>query len=153
MGDGGWGMEQPKYSPSISFGPTLMLSHVEIYVSDLGRSRSFWGWLLCEELGYEVYQEWPEGVSFTKGATYLVFVQTQEKHLAAGYNRCRTGLNHLAFWVLNKSHIDDLTGKLRARGVTILYEERHPHAGGPESYAVFFEDPDRIKVEVVLALA
>jgi hypothetical protein len=26
--------------------------------------------------------------------------------------------------------------------------DKHPHAGGPASYAVFFEDPERIKVEL-----
>lgn len=126
-----------------------MLHHVEINVSDLARSRGFWQWLLCDELGYEVYQEWPKGVSFRFGQTYIVFVQTEEKHLVAGYNRCRTGLNHLAFHARSKSHVDDLTAKLRERGIIILYADRHPHAGGLESYTVFFEDPDRIKVEVV----
>ena len=126
-----------------------MLHHVEIYVSDLAKSRAFWQWFLCEEMGSEVYQEWPKGVSFKHGETYLVFVQTEEKHLIAGYNRCRTGLNHLAFHARSKSHVDDLTTKLRNRGITILYDDRHPHAGGPDSYSVFFEDPDRIKVEVV----
>lgn len=29
------------------------------------------------------------------------------------------------------------------------YEDRHPYAGGPDYYAVFFEDPDRMKVEIV----
>jgi catechol 2,3-dioxygenase-like lactoylglutathione lyase family enzyme len=33
--------------------------------------------------------------------------------------------------------------------MTILYQDRHPHAGGENYYAVFFEDPDRIKVELV----
>jgi uncharacterized protein len=32
--------------------------------------------------------------------------------------------------------------------VHILYEDRHPHAGGPDCYAVYFEDPDRMKVEL-----
>jgi len=32
----------------------------------------------------------------------------------------------------------------------ILYADRHPHAGGPDSYAVFFEDPERIKVELTV---
>ncbi len=35
------------------------------------------------------------------------------------------------------------------RGLTLLYQETYPHAGGEESYAVYFEDPDRIKVEIV----
>ncbi len=128
---------------------TGLLHHVEIYVSDLAKSRAFWEWLLCEELGYKVYQEWPKGVDFILGETYIVFVQTEEKHLDAGYNRCHTGLNHLAFHGRSKAHVDDLTAKLRSRGITILYPDKHPYAGGPDYYAVFFEDPDRIKVEVV----
>jgi hypothetical protein len=44
--------------------------------------------------------------------------------------------------------VDDLTAELRRRGVTVLYEDRHPYAGGGDSYAVFFEDPDRIKLEI-----
>jgi len=125
-----------------------MLHHVEIYVSDLARSRAFWQWLLCEELGYKVYQEWPKGVDFIFEKTYIVFVQTEEKHLDKKYNRCRTGLNHLAFHAKSREHVDELTAKLRSRGITILYPDRHPYAGGPDYYAVFFEDPDRIKVEV-----
>jgi len=125
-----------------------MLHHVEIYVSDLARSRAFWQWLLCEELGYKVHQEWPKGIDFIFGETYIVFIQAEEKHLDTTYNRCRTGLNHLAFHGRSKSHVDDLTAKLHERGITILYPDRHPYAGGPDYYAVFFEDPDRIKVEV-----
>ena len=29
-----------------------------------------------------------------------------------------------------------------------LYEEKHPYAGGPDYYAVYFEDSDRMKVEI-----
>ena len=125
------------------------LHHVEMYVSDLSRSRAFWGWFL-EALGYEVFQEWSEGFSMRLGATYLVFVQTRPEHLEAGYHRCRTGLNHLAFHAASREDVDQMTEALRGRGVTILYEDRHPHAGGGESYGVFFEDPDRIKVEFVV---
>lgn len=125
-----------------------LLHHVEIYVSDLRRSRPFWAWFLGE-LGYEVHQEWEQGVSFRLGPTYLVFVQTAPKHLDPPYHRCRTGLNHLAFHAPSREAVDRMTLKLRERGQTILYEDRHPHAGGPDHYAVFFEDPDRIKVEFV----
>ena len=65
------------------------------------------------------------------------------------YHRCRVGLNHLAFHALSRQHVDDVTRKLEAKGVTILYTDRHPFAGGEDYYAVFFEDPDRIKVELV----
>lgn len=124
------------------------LHHVEIYVSNLQHSTDFWGWFLSE-LGYEPFQEWEEGRSWSLDNTYLVFVQTKEKHLAIPYNRSRVGLNHLAFHANSRYQVDDLTKKIRARGMTVLYEDRHPYAGGEDHYAVYFEDPDRIKVELI----
>ncbi len=125
-----------------------MLHHVEIYVSDLKASAEFWGWFLGE-LGYEKYQEWPKGVSWKFGETYLVFVQAEERFLDVPYHRCRSGLNHLAFHAKNISHVNELTQQVRARGMKILYEDRHPHAGGENSYTLYFEGPERIKIEVV----
>ena len=125
-----------------------MLHHVEIYVHDLERSKEFWGWLLGK-LEYKVSQEWDQGISYKFGETYLVFVQTEERFKEPTYHRCRTGLNHLAFHGKSREQVDEITTRLRERGSTILYEDKHPFAGGPDYYAVFFEDPDRIKVEVV----
>lgn len=125
-----------------------ILHHVELYVSDLKRSTEFWGWLL-EELGYELFQSWENGRSWKLGETYLVFVQTEERFLDVPYHRCRVGLNHLAFHGASRQHIDEMTEKLKERGVSILYTDKHPYAGGENYYAVFFEDPDRLKVELV----
>ncbi|MGM0835375.1 MAG: VOC family protein [Bacillota bacterium] len=125
-----------------------LLHHVEIYVSDLQRSKEFWGWLL-EELGYDVYQQWEKGQSWKLGETYLVFVQADERFLDVPYHRSRVGLNHLAFHAASRAKVDELTLALKERNVTILYQDKHPYAGGKDYYAVFFEDPDRIKVELV----
>ncbi|QSO52684.1 VOC family protein [Alicyclobacillus curvatus] len=124
------------------------LHHVEIYVSNLQRSADFWGWFLSE-LGYEPFQQWEEGWSWRLGDTYLVFVQVKEKHLDIPYNRGRVGLNHLAFHANSRNQVDELTDEIRSRGMKLLYEDRHPYAGGTEHYALYFEDPDRIKVELV----
>jgi hypothetical protein len=45
--------------------------------------------------------------------------------------------------------VDDIAAWARASGHTTLYDDRYPYAGGPGYYAVYCEDPDRIKVEVV----
>ncbi len=42
-----------------------------------------------------------------------------------------------------------MTEKSLARGCPVLYRDRHPYAGGSTHYAVYTEDPDRIKVELV----
>ncbi len=128
---------------------TGVVHHIEIYVRDLPTSIEFWGWLLLQ-LGYSEFQAWDQGISYIKDDTYIVFVQTEEKYLDIPYHRCRSGLNHLAFHAGTKEFVDTITAELKSRGVTILYPDRHPHAGGEDSYAVFFEDPDRMKVEITL---
>lgn len=125
-----------------------LLHHIELYVKDLDKSIAFWGWLL-EELGYKEYQRWPQGISYIFEKSYIVLVQVEDKYLDVPYHRCRAGLNHLAFYGGTNAFVDEMTEKLRARGVTILYEDKHPYAGGPDYYAVFFEDPDRMKVEII----
>ncbi len=125
-----------------------MIHHIEIYVSNLETSTAFWGWLL-EELGYNVFQEWENGQSWKIEDTYIVFVQVEDRFLDVAYHRCRVGLNHLAFHATSREQVDELTQKLRQKEIRILYEDKHPFAGGKDYYAVYFEDPDRIKVEVV----
>jgi catechol 2,3-dioxygenase-like lactoylglutathione lyase family enzyme len=125
-----------------------MLHHVEIYVSNLNKSIEFWNWLLTK-LGYEQFQKWELGISWKYQDTYLVFVQAEERFLDVPYHRCRVGLNHLAFHARSREHVDEITDTLIDKEIPILYREKHPYAGGPDYYAVFFEDPDRIKVEIV----
>ncbi|MEW9677869.1 VOC family protein [Lentibacillus sp. L22] len=125
-----------------------LLHHIEIYVSDLRRSVEFWGWFL-EELGYSTFQEWNGGQSWKLGDIYIVFVQTEERFLGVPYHRCRVGLNHLAFYAYSREHVDEMTEKINNKGINILYKDKHPFAGGEDHYALYFEDPDRIKVELV----
>jgi len=125
-----------------------MLHHLEIYVSNLSKSSEFWGWILTE-LGYAPYQKWATGISWKHGETYLVFVQAEKRFLDVPYHRSRVGLNHLAFHAESREQVDEITTHLRGKGVSILYQDKHPFAGGETHYAVFFEDPDRIKVELV----
>jgi catechol 2,3-dioxygenase-like lactoylglutathione lyase family enzyme len=125
-----------------------VIHHIEIYVSNLDKTIAFWGWFL-DKLGYHVYQEWEKGQSWKLGEAYIVFVQTEKKYLDVPYHRCRVGLNHLAFHAKSRRQVDEITTKLKDLGVDILYTDKHPYAGGNNYYAVYFEDPDRIKVELV----
>ncbi|MGC4378128.1 VOC family protein [Fictibacillus sp. Mic-4] len=127
---------------------TSILHHIEINVTNLKESAAFWGWILTE-LGFTRFQTWPDGISWKMGDTYLVFVQTKDKYRHIPYHRCATGLNHLAFWGKSRNFVNEIAGKLKEKGIPLLYEDRYPYAGGPSHYAVFFEDPNRIKVEIV----
>ncbi|MEZ4649371.1 MAG: VOC family protein [Candidatus Eisenbacteria bacterium] len=125
-----------------------MIHHVEIYVSDLERSILFWTPLM-ERLGYEP-DRWSGGMNYENGeSTYLCFLPAPTEHVGAGYHRKRVGLNHLAFQASSRAVVDELTEWVKENGYAVLYEDRHPYAGGPGYYALFCEDPDRIKVEIV----
>lgn len=122
------------------------IHHIEFNVSDLALSRSFWSWLLGE-LGYTLYQEWEHGFSYRQGESYLVFVQTESEFIDQPFHRKQTGLNHIAFHC-PLDQLDDLHRKFKEHGITMLYEDRYPYAGGADAPAFYFEDPDRIKVEI-----
>lgn len=123
-----------------------VLHHVEINVSDLPRSKAFYDWLL-PMLGYEAYQQWKQGFSYRLGETYLVFVQTEPDFMDRSYHRKATGLNHLAFHA-EADLIQKISQELSLKGISILYPDRHPYAAGQEALALFFEDPDRLKIEL-----
>jgi catechol 2,3-dioxygenase-like lactoylglutathione lyase family enzyme len=124
-----------------------MIHHVEIYVTDLERSIAFWTPFMAH-LGYEA-DRWSGGMNYVReGGAYFCFLPAPKEHLGAGYHRQRVGLNHLAFHGRSRAHVDEITEWVRNAGHTVLYEDRHPFAGGPNYYALFCEDPDRIKVEV-----
>ena len=124
-----------------------MLHHVEIYVGNLERSIAFWTPLL-ERLGYES-DRWSGGMNYSQGRTYLCFLQAPPEHLEAGYHRKRVGLNHIAFHGRSRAHVDEVAIWVKQAGYTVLYEDKYPFASGPGYYAMYCEDPDRIKVEVV----
>lgn len=126
---------------------TGMLHHIELWVPDLTRAEASWGWLLAQ-LGYQIYQEWPEGKSWRAGATYIVIEQSPDR-VAGRHDRCRPGLNHLAFHVASREEMDDIVLHAPDYGWRLLYTDRHPFAGGDDHYAAYLENRDGYEVELV----
>jgi len=124
------------------------LHHVELYVAALEESLRFWEPFLTK-LGYVESQRWEHGSSYSLAGTYIVFVQVGKEHFEFGYHRKRIGLNHLAFHAASKVQVDEITAWVKTSGFTVLYESLHPHAGGQDCYALYCEDPNRMKVELV----
>jgi catechol 2,3-dioxygenase-like lactoylglutathione lyase family enzyme len=126
---------------------TGTLHHVELWVPDLERAIASWGWLL-QRLGYTVFQTWPAGRSWRLGATYIVVEQSPDL-AAAEHDRRRPGLNHLAFHVESTELVDALAAQAAERGWTLMFADRHPHAGGNDHYAAYLENADGFEVELV----
>jgi catechol 2,3-dioxygenase-like lactoylglutathione lyase family enzyme len=124
------------------------LEHLDISVSNLERSGEFWAAFL-KDLGYREFAKSATGWSWTNGESTVFLLQAEPAYVDPPYHRKRVGLNHLAFGVSDPKTVDAFTARLKERNVALLY-------GGPRTgrttYAVFFEDPDRIKIEVVSPL-
>jgi catechol 2,3-dioxygenase-like lactoylglutathione lyase family enzyme len=126
---------------------TGTLHHVELWVPDLDRAAAQWGWLLTE-LGYSPYQDWATGRSWRLGPTYLVVEQSPAMS-ATAHDRLRPGLNHLAFHAGDQRQVDALATAAPEHGWTLLFPDRHPHAGGPDQYAAYLANSDGYEVELI----
>jgi catechol 2,3-dioxygenase-like lactoylglutathione lyase family enzyme len=125
------------------------ISHVEISVSDYAKSIRFYDSILIP-LGWKRLVCQKSHTTFSDGGSKLVMCPVEEKYAGDGFHRKRVGLNHLAFYAESKEQVDTLFETiLKPNGIRCLYEAKP--RGAPEYYAVFFEDPDRIKIEVVFA--
>ena len=123
------------------------LHHVELWVPDLTRAIDSLGWMLSE-LGYTPYQAWAQGRSWRLGNTYIV-VEQSPALTAHAHDRCRPGLNHLAFHAGDTAQLDKLIGDAANHGWTLLFADSHPHAGGPDHHAGYLENTDGFEVELV----
>lgn len=125
----------------------MTLHHIELWVADLERARACWGWLL-ERLDWSPYQDWPAGVSWRSGDTYLV-IERSPALRGDRHDRLRPGLNHLAFHVPTRHGLDALVTEASRHGWTLMFADRHPYAGGPRHYAAYLENADGFEVELV----
>jgi catechol 2,3-dioxygenase-like lactoylglutathione lyase family enzyme len=123
--------------------------HVDLVVSSIERSLPFYRDLLAP-LGWHRISE----VEGERGETiwYLVGPGTgiglREAQTEGDYDRYRVGLHHLALEAASRAAVDERADWLRERGAEI---ESGPeeYAYQPGYYAVFFYDPDGIKLEIV----
>jgi catechol 2,3-dioxygenase-like lactoylglutathione lyase family enzyme len=123
--------------------------HIDLVVSSIERSLPFYRDLLGP-LGWhrigEVEGERGETIWYFSGAGTQIGLR--EAQTEGEYDRYRVGLHHLALEASSRGVVDERAEWLRSRGVEI---ESGPeeYAYMPGYYAVFFYDPDGIKLELV----
>jgi catechol 2,3-dioxygenase-like lactoylglutathione lyase family enzyme len=126
---------------------TGAIHHIELWVPNLDKAIVSWGWLLTA-LGYRMFQDWPGGRSWQSGHAYIVVEQSPAR-TASRHDRCRPGLNHLAFHVSSRDMVDQLAAEALQHGWRLMFADQHPFAGGPQHYAAYMENSDGYEVELV----
>jgi catechol 2,3-dioxygenase-like lactoylglutathione lyase family enzyme len=102
-------------------------------------------------LEYKVIDESEDYIGVSDGKTDFWIMKTEPKYETNNYHRKNTGINHIAFKVSSKVDVDTFCNEfLKPRNIPHLYDspKLFPRYS-PDYYAVYFEDPDRIKLEIV----
>jgi catechol 2,3-dioxygenase-like lactoylglutathione lyase family enzyme len=122
------------------------LYHIQLNVSDISFYRDLLGFL-----EYRVIDSGNDYFGATDGQTDLWIIRSEPPHCDLPYHRKAPGLNHLAFSVPRMEDVDEFCREFLApRHIKPLYESPRTFPEyHPQYYAVYFEDPDRIKLEVV----
>jgi glyoxylase I family protein len=125
--------------------------HVDLVVTSIGRSLAFYRELLAP-LGFsriaEVEGERGETIWYLIGRGTSLGLREAQTDDGVTFDRYRVGLHHLALEAETRELVDESAAWLRDRGAEI---ESGPedYAYLPGYYAVFFYDPDGIKLEIV----
>lgn len=125
------------------------LNHVVLTVNDLAKSRAFYDRLL-PALGYRLLFSREDSFGFVGAdGMKLYFAQAPAQNRGAVFDRYKVGLHHLAFNAPDHAFVDDIHQKIVGWGVKVLDTPAEYPQYEPGYYAVFFVDPDGIKIEVV----
>jgi catechol 2,3-dioxygenase-like lactoylglutathione lyase family enzyme len=125
--------------------------HIDLVVSSIERSLPFYRDLLGP-LGFhrigEVEGERGETIWYIGGPGSSIGLREAQTPSEGPYDRYRVGLHHLAFEASSRAGVDERAVWLRNQGAEI---ESEPQEYGymPGYYAVFFFDPDGIKLEIL----
>ena len=124
--------------------------HVDLVVSSIERSLPFYTALLAP-LGYhrvgEVEGERGETIWYISGPGTSIGLREAQAD-SGEYDRYRVGLHHIAFEAESRAQIDERADWLKMQNVEIESDPQE-YTYQPGYYAVFFYDPDRLKLEIV----
>ena len=125
----------------------LGIDHIDISVRDLDRSVAFYHAFLIE-MGFVRISDGATVVWQQNGLEIAIRTATSID-TAKAYDRYRVGLHHLAFRAASRADVDSFYRFLLDQKVEILDPPAdYPDYGDPY-YALFFADPDGIKLELV----
>jgi glyoxylase I family protein len=130
------------------------VDHIDLVVSSLERSLAFYRGFLGR-LGYvregRIRGERGEPVVYLNrlgGPGSLGLRERQSDAHPVPYDRYAIGVHHVAFAAPSRTVVDESATWLREQGAAIE-SEPHEYDYSPGYYALFFHDPDGIKIELV----
>jgi catechol 2,3-dioxygenase-like lactoylglutathione lyase family enzyme len=129
------------------------LHHLDLTVKDLKASKSLYEAVLGF-MGYVIVGDRDDFIDFKLEAPggrpcYVGLAPAKGPNAARQHDRHSTGLHHVAWTAESRADVDALYALLQRVGATILDAPAEYPQYSAGYYAVFFADPDGLKLEYV----
>jgi catechol 2,3-dioxygenase-like lactoylglutathione lyase family enzyme len=119
------------------------VDHLVVSVSNFERSKRFYS-VLFRFLGMKVMDEYEDAIGWKNGGSRFWIFQADAKGRRHRHRIGDVGFHHYAFSLRSRKDVDDLQVFLKDLGATIV----DPAGEYYDSYyAVYFLDPDGLKLE------
>lgn len=121
----------------------VAIDHLSIRVSDYETSKAFYS-KLFGFLGFEISDEYEDAIGWTNGNTRFWIGPADGAGRKHKHRIGEVGFHHYAFQLRSRKDVDELQAFLEQEGVTIVDPADEYYE---DYYAVFFLDPDGLKLE------
>ena len=121
----------------------VSVDHISVRVSDFARSKAFYS-RLFDFLGFKVLDEYDDAIGWTNGKTRYWIGQADRQGRKRKFRIGDVGLHHYAFELRSRKDVDALQAFLKEMGARIVDPADEYY---DDYYAVFFLDPDGMKLE------
>jgi glyoxylase I family protein len=130
-----------------------LVHHIDLTVKDANASRAFYEHVLGF-MGYELSDTTEFGFDFdldTGDETYcsIGIRDARGPNAAREHDRYTIGLHHIAWNAASMEDVDAMYAHLKQIGAHVLFAPAHYPEYHTPYYAVFFSDPDGMKLEYV----
>src|SRR3954470_3256425 len=124
------------------------IDHLVLSVSDLGRSKDFYDKVLGF-LGFKLKHDSGGFAGWSNGKTLFWIAAADSQGKWRRYRRGDIGFHHYAFELANRKAVDELGAFLTGNGMKVA-DPPGTYNGDDQYYAVFFNDPDGMRLEAMV---
>jgi catechol 2,3-dioxygenase-like lactoylglutathione lyase family enzyme len=123
------------------------IDHLVLSVSDLARSKDFYGKVLGF-LDFKLKYDGSDFVGWSNRKTLFWIAQADAQGRRHRHRKGEVGFHHYAFELASRKAVNDLGAFLDAEGFAVT-DPPDTYNGDDKYYAVFFEDPDGMRLEAM----
>ncbi|GIL39281.1 VOC family protein [Roseiterribacter gracilis] len=120
------------------------IDHLSVRVSNFAKSKDFYGKLFAF-LGFDVLDEYEGAIGWTNGKTRYWIGQADKKGTTSKHRIGDVGFHHYAFELRSRKDVDKLQRFLKEELKAKIVDPTAEYYD--DYYAVFFLDPDGLKLE------